>query len=292
MEIKVDDDSVTDIARHFLMCCKFIHSARLKGGIVCVYSTRGISRSSSIIISYFMAHLCLSYKDAFTSVHNLRSSTQPNEGFVDQLTSFEKDSLSVRSKLIALEQQSETSNLERKDREWLQKQEEDESWLTEWTDSRVRTITSINPQAAKKDQILLQQFVTTNVFETMKGRHTRSRSLISAFESTRPSGLIRNDVKGPTPISPLKIPNLYKGVNVGAPHPRSSGKAASLEDWDLPHSRSRSATSWETVDKHGNKDLWLPENFVLPPPPRAPGAPGTPVQTSRSTLPSPPPSKS
>jgi len=35
----------------------------------------------------------------------------------------------------------------------------------------------------------------------------------------------------------------------------------------------RSATSWEIIDKHGKRDLWLPDDFVLPPPPRPPTLP-------------------
>jgi len=161
MEIKIEDEPTADMSKHFLMCCKFIHMARLKQDNICaIYSLRGISRSSTMTLGYYMLHLGLSFKDAHTILRGLRTSAQPNEGFLQQLSAFEKET--SKTKLPSSSGANGTldsAELERKDREFLASQSDDESWLEEWSNTRRRTMSTLTPEVAKKDEVLFQKFV-------------------------------------------------------------------------------------------------------------------------------------
>jgi len=219
-----------------------------------------------------MLHLGLSFKDAHTILRGLRTSAQPNEGFLQQLSAFEKET--SKTKLPSSSGANGTldsAELERKDREFLASQCDDESWLEEWSNTRRRTMSTLTPEVAKKDEVLFQKFVgspSPGVAEGSSRSRTVSMLPSLTYSPIRPfaypaspTGPRPQEIKRPTP--PI--------LTTLAPTPTTN-------EWNLPRSslnntRMRSATSWEIIDKHGKRDLWLPDDFVLPPPPRPPTLP-------------------
>jgi len=247
-----------------------------------VYSLRGISRSSTIILSYYMLFLGLSFKDAHTILRTLRTSAQPNEGFLNQITTFEKETNNLKKQLTVSggggsDGLLDSGELERKDREFLASQNDDESWLEEWSNTRRRTMSTLTPEVAKKDEVLLQNIVgTPNPRNASEGR-SRTVSMLPSLTHS--------------PIRPLVYPPPRS--QDFKTHPQKSATplttiTTSMEEWNLPSrqsssapNRMRSATSWEYIDKQGKRDLWLPDDFILPPPPRPPLLPSS--STSSST---------
>ena len=57
---------------------------------VFVHCRKGVSRSSSIVISYLMFHFKKTYDEAFDYVLKRKSNIQPNDNFVKQLKEFEE----------------------------------------------------------------------------------------------------------------------------------------------------------------------------------------------------------
>lgn len=57
---------------------------------VFVHCRKGVSRSSSIVISYLMFHFKKSYDEAFEYVLKRKSNIQPNDNFIKQLKEFEE----------------------------------------------------------------------------------------------------------------------------------------------------------------------------------------------------------
>ena len=64
LHIKVEDTDATDLSIHFLEIAEFIHRARMEGGCCYVHCVAGVSRSSTAVLAYLMAHLSLTYKQA------------------------------------------------------------------------------------------------------------------------------------------------------------------------------------------------------------------------------------
>ena len=62
----------------------------LNGRNVLVHCDQGVSRSGSIVISYLMKSLNLSFKDARKLARKSRSAIRPNDGFIKQLMEFEQ----------------------------------------------------------------------------------------------------------------------------------------------------------------------------------------------------------
>ncbi len=89
--VPIDDISVQDIKGHFGAAHEFIHDAIKGGGRVLVHCFAGVSRSSTLVISYLMQHRNMSYLDAFDYVKRRRDVIQPNIGFIEQLKAFESE---------------------------------------------------------------------------------------------------------------------------------------------------------------------------------------------------------
>lgn len=77
-----------DITVYFDECFAFIDSARNAGGCVLVHCMAGVSRSASIVIAYVMKKGDVDFQEAFDSVKQQRPSIRPNDGFMEQLKSF------------------------------------------------------------------------------------------------------------------------------------------------------------------------------------------------------------
>ncbi len=86
MNIKIDDNINCDIIKHFEECYNFIENSN---GNTLVMCQAGISRSSTITISYIMKKFNLSFLDSFQIVKKARKMINPNIGFVKQLADYE-----------------------------------------------------------------------------------------------------------------------------------------------------------------------------------------------------------
>ena len=78
----VPEENIKDILED---CNKFIENAIENGGKVLVHCVYGVSRSSSIVISYVMHKYSISYQEAYELVKSKRPIISPNSGFTKQL---------------------------------------------------------------------------------------------------------------------------------------------------------------------------------------------------------------
>ncbi|XP_066491937.1 serine/threonine/tyrosine-interacting-like protein 1 isoform X3 [Tiliqua scincoides] len=89
LHISIPDSPEADMLSSFTTICHFIDSHIHKEAVL-VFSTRGISRSSTAIIAYLM-HSCRLYlKKAWSYVLKCKANMRPNRGFVQQLSDWEK----------------------------------------------------------------------------------------------------------------------------------------------------------------------------------------------------------
>lgn len=79
-----------DLLTRFDETHQWISEALAGGGVVLVHCFAGISRSASVVIAYVMKEMKLDYSTARTLVSRSRSVISPNEGFVKQLSFYEK----------------------------------------------------------------------------------------------------------------------------------------------------------------------------------------------------------
>ena len=92
----LEDQEDHDASQHFESVAKFTDEALTKGGAVCFHCAAGISRSSTMIISYLMTSKKLSLLDAFTTTYKARKVTWPNRTFLQQLIEYERQLQSKR----------------------------------------------------------------------------------------------------------------------------------------------------------------------------------------------------
>ena len=79
-------DSLSDnIDSHIDEGLAFIDSAKAKAGNILVHCSMGISRSSSIVISYLIAKKNMSYTQALAFVRKIRPIVTPNRSFKEQI---------------------------------------------------------------------------------------------------------------------------------------------------------------------------------------------------------------
>eukprot|EP01084_Bolivina_argentea_P078372 142200_1 len=115
LQVFVGDYVKAEINQYFEQTFKFIHDALknnkvtssnyneekkdnqyiLKKNRVFVHCKHGISRSSTIVISYLMKERKMKFCEALTFVKNKREVIQPNIGFIKQLKCFEKNNYCV-----------------------------------------------------------------------------------------------------------------------------------------------------------------------------------------------------
>lgn len=89
--INVMDHSKQDILSHFEASNEFIETAlKTPTNKVYVHCVAGISRSASLVIAYIMKTRSMYYREAFELVKQKRRIVDPNEGFVRQLTLYQR----------------------------------------------------------------------------------------------------------------------------------------------------------------------------------------------------------
>jgi len=84
LKIIIKDNKEENICKYFKETNKFISD-----GIVLVHCNKGISRSSTIIISYFM-NKGMNYEKTYRKIKKIRYMIKPNEGFIKQLIDYYK----------------------------------------------------------------------------------------------------------------------------------------------------------------------------------------------------------
>lgn len=94
LQLNLADNQYQQMDLAFQLSYDFIHKAfESKDAVVLVHCAAGVSRSSSIIIHYWMKEYGMTYQQAYDKLKAIRHVIQPNPGFVSQLTKNEKQEL-------------------------------------------------------------------------------------------------------------------------------------------------------------------------------------------------------
>jgi protein-tyrosine phosphatase len=88
--LKIEDISTYPIKEHFEEAYLFIFKGTQKGRVL-VHCAQAISRSVTIVISYFMKAQRLKFQKAFDVLKKRHPQAKPNQGFRKQLIEYEKD---------------------------------------------------------------------------------------------------------------------------------------------------------------------------------------------------------
>lgn len=88
LHISVPDSLEADLFSSFSTICHFIDT-QLDLGAVLVFSSLGISRSSTVIMAYLMHSFQFSLKKAWDYVLKCKTNVRPHRGFVKQLSDWE-----------------------------------------------------------------------------------------------------------------------------------------------------------------------------------------------------------
>ncbi|NXG58936.1 STYL1 protein, partial [Hemiprocne comata] len=88
LHVSVPDSLEADLFSSFPTICHFI-DAQLDHGAVLVFSSLGMSRSSTVTVAYLMHSCCFSLKRAWNYVLKCKTNMRPHRGFVKQLSDWE-----------------------------------------------------------------------------------------------------------------------------------------------------------------------------------------------------------
>ena len=101
LKIPVDDIETEDISRYFVEVVKFIDTVTKEGRNVVIFCNRGLSRSPSMVVAYFIWKYEMEFADAKKLVLEHRKKLKINRSFENQLVEwriFNSFSFSFRSK--------------------------------------------------------------------------------------------------------------------------------------------------------------------------------------------------
>lgn len=88
LTFKLEDNQNQKVSHCFESAFDFIEKQRQRTNVL-VHCAAGISRCSTILISYLMKKYNISYDEAYKKIKSKRSCIQPNSGFEKQLRSYE-----------------------------------------------------------------------------------------------------------------------------------------------------------------------------------------------------------
>lgn len=88
LPIEAADESCQDLKQFFHECNKFIHDARISGGVVLVHCLAGISRSVTVTAAYLTTVTSHCWTDALFAIQQSRQIAKPNRGFREQLEEY------------------------------------------------------------------------------------------------------------------------------------------------------------------------------------------------------------
>jgi len=94
MTVDIEDHEHQQIAHVFDETIQFIKEGREQGGVL-VNCECGVSRSATIVLSFLMATLDLTYEQAYLTLRKKRPSVKPNEGFKRQLLEWDRERKSI-----------------------------------------------------------------------------------------------------------------------------------------------------------------------------------------------------
>jgi atypical dual specificity phosphatase len=95
LRVPIDDMFYENISNYFDTTYEFIEKSVRENKGILVHCHAGISRSSTILIAYFMRLNKWTYKEAYDFVKSKRSIIDPNIGFKKSLLEFEKKIFNV-----------------------------------------------------------------------------------------------------------------------------------------------------------------------------------------------------
>ena len=87
LHLEVDDNENAKISKYFEQSNAFIAAAMRAGEAVLVHCKEGISRSTTLVIAYLLAHEGRTLAEALAQVQGARSVAKPNRGFMEELQS-------------------------------------------------------------------------------------------------------------------------------------------------------------------------------------------------------------
>ena len=89
--VELSDAVESDIQKHFRECIQFLEEEFTADRTVYVHCAAGVSRSASVVISYFMWKNKMTLVEAVAAVKEKRPCIKPNNGFMIQLANFENE---------------------------------------------------------------------------------------------------------------------------------------------------------------------------------------------------------
>ena len=89
--IEINDADYENISQYFNNSFDFIDNAISNNGKVLIHCAAGVSRSSTILISYLMKKNKWKYDFTYDFVKKQRNCVSPNYGFIKQLQTYEKE---------------------------------------------------------------------------------------------------------------------------------------------------------------------------------------------------------
>uniref|UniRef100_A0A7S4PBD8 Protein-tyrosine-phosphatase n=1 Tax=Paramoeba aestuarina TaxID=180227 RepID=A0A7S4PBD8_9EUKA len=101
------DSTTTNLYPYLERTTRFIHSARMGGGNVYVHCSAGISRSSTVTLSYMMTVYDLPFLELLGHLRRMRSCVHPNTSFQEQLRQWQTDPkrLTLREEILKQNEQ-------------------------------------------------------------------------------------------------------------------------------------------------------------------------------------------
>jgi protein phosphatase slingshot len=109
LNIRVRDVDETDLLKEFDRTNKFIQEAREQGTGCLVHCKMGVSRSASCVIAYLMKEFNWSLEQTFQFTKQKRNCINPNEGFKQQLLTYESILNAHRAKYNLFESAKSTT---------------------------------------------------------------------------------------------------------------------------------------------------------------------------------------
>jgi protein phosphatase slingshot len=89
LNIRVLDVEETDLMKEFDRANKFIQEAKEQGSCCLVHCKMGVSRSASIVLAYLMKENNWTFEQAYQFAKQRRACINPNDGFRQQLKTYE-----------------------------------------------------------------------------------------------------------------------------------------------------------------------------------------------------------
>jgi protein-tyrosine phosphatase len=108
LNIRVLDVEETDLLKEFDRTNRFIQEAKEEGTSCLVHCKMGVSRSATVVLAYLMKEFNWTYEQTFQFTKQKRNCINPNDGFKQQLATYESILNAHRAKYNLFEPQVDT----------------------------------------------------------------------------------------------------------------------------------------------------------------------------------------